>query len=57
MFLESYRSIRLQGSDQSQAGSPGRGTKIIYDDDAQSELLAQLLLLLLQGVGVRISES
>jgi len=57
MFLETYLSSRPQGSKLLQAGTTGRGTKIIHDDDAQLELHALLLLLPVQGVGVRISES
>jgi hypothetical protein len=41
-----------------QASHAGRGQKISHDDDAKHDLHTLLLLLLLsQGMGVRISES
>jgi len=53
---QKYVSSRPQWGKLLHASQAGRGPKISYDDDAQHELHA-LLLLLSQGVGARISES
>jgi hypothetical protein len=50
-----YVSSRPQWGKLLQASNAGRGPKISHDDLAEYELYA--LLLLLQGVGVRIGES
>jgi hypothetical protein len=49
-------SSRPQWGKLLQASHAGCGQKINYDDDTEHELHA-LLLLLYQGVGVRVSES
>ena len=53
---QTYVLSRPQWGKLLHASQAGRGPKISYDDDAQHELHA-LLLLLSQGVGVRIGES
>ena len=54
---QTYVSSRPQWGKLLHASQAGRGPKISHDDHAQFELHALPLLLLSQGVGVRISES